>query len=188
MILLFLVDAICLVCRKACLDSFREHAIHCKELSGFKYRHYMVRDAFFDICRRAGISAKKEALVNFLTDPSDERSTLKPADVLVFGWVRGKHAYMDLIGVSPLVGLSSRGFTAGQAALKAALGKVTKHEKACIENQHVFIPFAFDTFGFLAPEAVELLIRVQRVMHNNLMTPRSTDVVFNVLALQSKKG
>ncbi|GKC23948.1 hypothetical protein Tco_1026098, partial [Tanacetum coccineum] len=69
---------------------------------------------------------------------------------------------VDLTGVSPLVGLSSRGFTAGEAALKAASCKVTKHEKTCIENQHVFIPFAFDTFCFLAPEAVELLSRVQQ--------------------------
>nr|GEU84570.1 putative reverse transcriptase, RNA-dependent DNA polymerase [Tanacetum cinerariifolium] len=58
--------------------------------------------------RRAGISAKKEAPVNFLTDPSNRISTLRPADVLVFGWVGGKHACVDLTGVSPLVGLSSR--------------------------------------------------------------------------------
>nr|GEU43236.1 protein RMD5 homolog A-like [Tanacetum cinerariifolium] len=106
-----------------------------------------IEDVFFDICRHARISAKKEAPVNFLTDPSNERSTLRPADVLVFGWVGGKHACVDLTGVSPPVGLSSRGFTAGQVALKAASCKVTKHEKTCIENQHVFIPFAFDTFG-----------------------------------------
>ncbi|GKA80420.1 hypothetical protein Tco_0787016 [Tanacetum coccineum] len=67
MIPLFPVDAICPVCCKACLDSFGEHAVHCKKLSGFKYRHDMVRDVLFDICRRAGISAKKEAPVNFLT-------------------------------------------------------------------------------------------------------------------------
>ncbi|GJY88064.1 hypothetical protein Tco_0502692 [Tanacetum coccineum] len=146
MIPLFPVDAICPVCRKACLDSFGEHA--------------------------------NEAPVNFLTDPSDGRSTLRPADVLVIGWVGGKHACVDLTGVSPLVGLSSRGFTAGQAALKAASGKVTKPEKACIENQHVFIPFTFDTFGFLALEAVELLSRVQQVMHSNVMTHRSMDMVF----------
>nr|GEX28100.1 auxilin-like protein [Tanacetum cinerariifolium] len=69
----------------ACLDLFGEHAVHCKELSGFKYRHDMVRDVRFAICRRAGISAKKEARVNFLIDPSDGRSTLKPADDLLFG-------------------------------------------------------------------------------------------------------
>nr|GEV82221.1 putative reverse transcriptase domain-containing protein [Tanacetum cinerariifolium] len=188
MIPLFSVDAICPVCRKACLDFFGEHKVHCKELSGFKYRYDMVRDILVDICRRAGISAKKEAHVNFLTDPLDGRSTLRPADILVFGWVGGKHACMDLTGVSPLVELSSRGFTAGQAYLKAASGKVTKHEKVCIENQHVFIPFAFDTFGFLAPEAVELLSRVQQVMHNNVMTSRSTDVVFKRVGFAIQKG
>ncbi|GJX36638.1 hypothetical protein Tco_0248195 [Tanacetum coccineum] len=187
MIPLFLVDAICPVCRKACLDSFGEYAVHCKELSGFKYKHDMVRDVLFYICRHVGIFAKKEAPMNFLTDTSDERSTLRPADVLVFEWVGGKHACVNLIGVSPLVGLSSQGFIVGQAALKAASCKVTKHEKTCIESQHVFIPFAFDTFGFLAPETVELFNRVQRVMHNNVMTPRSTDVVFKRISFAIQK-
>ncbi|GJX09420.1 hypothetical protein Tco_0199279 [Tanacetum coccineum] len=105
---LFPVDEICLVCRKACLDSFGEHAVHYKELLGFKYRHDMVRDVIFDVCRRARISAKKEAHVNFLTDPLDGRSTLRSAGVLIFGWVGGKHACVDLTEVSPLLGLSSR--------------------------------------------------------------------------------
>ncbi|GJT00103.1 hypothetical protein Tco_0821272 [Tanacetum coccineum] len=132
MIPLFLVDEIYPVCRKACLDSFGEHDVHCKELPGLKYRHDMVRDVSFDVCRRAGISAKKEAPVNFLTDLMDGRSTLRSAD----------------------------------SALKASSCKVTKHDKACIENQHVFVPFAFDAFSFLAPEAVELLNRVQRIDGN----------------------
>jgi hypothetical protein len=38
----------------------------------------------------------------------------------------------------------------GQAALKAASCKVAKYEKAFSDNQHAFILFAFDTFGFLA--------------------------------------
>ncbi|GJU71758.1 hypothetical protein Tco_1263163 [Tanacetum coccineum] len=136
MIPLFLVDAICPICRKACLDSFGEHAVLCKELSGFKYRH-------------VGIIVKKEAPVNFLTELSDGRSTLRPADVLVFGWVGGKHACVDLTGFSPLVGLSGRGFTVSRAALKVASCKVTKYKKACNENQHVFISFAFDTMWVL---------------------------------------
>nr|GEX30200.1 putative reverse transcriptase domain-containing protein [Tanacetum cinerariifolium] len=139
------------------------------------------------VVRRAGISAKKEAHVNFLTDPSDERSTHRSVDVLVFGWVGGKHACVNLTGVSPLMGLCSRGFTAGQAALIAASGKMTKHEKVCIENQHMFIPFAFDTFGFLEHEVVELLNQVQRVMHNNVMTHRSTDVVFKRIGFSIQK-
>ena len=185
---LFPVDELCPICRKACLDSFGEHAIHCKDLPGFKYRHDMVRDVLFDVFRRAGISAKKEAPVNFLTDPLEGRSTLRPADILVFGWIGGKHACVDLTGVSPLVGLRNEGFTMGQAALKAASCKVMKHEKACIENQHVFIPFAFDTFGFLAPEAVDLLNRVQRVMDSNVMSPKSMDVVFKRVSFAIQKG
>ncbi|MFS7991232.1 putative exostosin [Helianthus anomalus] len=150
--------------------------------------HDIHKDVLFDIFRCAGISAKKEAPVNFLTDPLEGRSTLRPADILVFGWVGGKHACVDLTGVSPLVGLGNSAFTVGQAALKAASGKVIKHEKACLDNQHVFIPFAFDTFGFLAPEAVDLLSRVQRVMHSNVMTPRSMDVVFKRLSFAIQKG
>ncbi|GKE23836.1 hypothetical protein Tco_1435348 [Tanacetum coccineum] len=188
MIPLFLVDEICPVCRKACLDSFGEHAVHYKELLGFKYRHDMVRDVLFDVCRRAMISAKKKAPVNFLTDPLDGRSTHRRVGVLIFRWVRGKHACFDLTGVFPLVGLSSRGFTVGQTALKVASCKMTKHEKSCIENQHVFVPFTFYTFGFLAPEAVELLNRVQRVMHSNVMTPRSTNNVFKRISFAIQKG
>ena len=126
--------------------------------------------------------------MNFLTDPQEGRSTLRAADILVYGWIGGKHACVDLTGVSPLVALGSGTFTVGQAALKAASGKVAKHEKACTDNQHAFIPFAFDTFGFLAPEAVELLKRVQRVMHSNVMSPRSMDVVFKRIGFAIQKG
>ncbi|KAM0008374.1 putative exostosin [Helianthus debilis subsp. tardiflorus] len=85
----------------ACLDKYGEHALHCRELSGFKYRHDFVRDALMDILRRKDISAKREAPVNFLTDPSEGRSTLRPTDVLDFGWEGRKHACVDLTGVSP---------------------------------------------------------------------------------------
>ena len=89
------------MCHKACLDKFGEHAVHCKDLPGFKYRYDLVRDVLWDVLRRAGISAKKEAPVNFLTDPAERRSTLRPSDVLVFGWDGGKHANGDLTGVPP---------------------------------------------------------------------------------------
>ncbi|GAU46859.1 hypothetical protein TSUD_385360 [Trifolium subterraneum] len=188
MIPLFPADEICPVYRKACLDRFGEHAVHCRELPGFKYRHEFVRDVLFDVFKRAGISVKKEAPENFLTDPLEGRSTLRPADVLVYGWVEGKHACVDLTGVSPLVGLSNGDFTVGHAALKAASNKVAKHERACSDNQHAFIPFAFDTFGFLAPDAVNILQRIQRVMHSNVVSPRSVDVLFKIIGFAIQKG
>jgi hypothetical protein len=95
---------------------------------------------------------------------------------------------VDLTGVSPLVSLGVGDFTIGQAALKDASSKVAKHEKACSGNQHAFISFAFDTFGFLASEAVDLLHRVQRVMHSNIMSPRSMNVVFTRIGFAIQKG
>jgi hypothetical protein len=188
MIPLFPRDAPCPVCRKACLDQFGEHAVHCRDMPGFKYRHDFVRDVLFDVLKRVGISAKKEAPVNFLTDPREGRSTLRPADILVFGWERGKHACVDLTGVSPLVGLREQGFVAGEAARKAETGKITKHEKACVENQHVFIPFAFDTFGGFAPEAVRFLKRVKRVVSANCMSPNAGKFVVNRVSFAIQKG
>jgi len=51
--------------------------------------------------------------MNFLTDPLDRRSTLRLADVMVYGWEGGKHACVDLSWVSPLVGLGVGTFTVG---------------------------------------------------------------------------
>jgi len=93
-----------------------------------------------------------------------------------------------LTEVSPHVGLEVRAFTVGQAALKAASSKVAKHEKACSDNQHAFIPFVFDTFSFLAPEVVDLLHIVQRVMRNNVMSPRSMNVVFTMIDFVIQKS
>ncbi|GJX53998.1 putative reverse transcriptase domain-containing protein [Tanacetum coccineum] len=158
-----------------------------------KYRlmiplHDLLGLVLYDVLKRAGISSRKEAPVNFLTDPLEGRSTLRPADILVFGWAGGKHACVDLTGVSPLVGLHGRRFVAGQAALKAESSKVAKHEKACLENQHVFIPFAFDTFGFLAPEAEEFLNRVQRVVQSNFSTPKTQNFIFSRISFAIQKG
>jgi hypothetical protein len=47
-------------------------------------RHDLVRDVLFDIFRRAKIFVKKEAPMNFLTDPQKERLILRLADVLVY--------------------------------------------------------------------------------------------------------
>ncbi|MCI27103.1 auxilin-like protein, partial [Trifolium medium] len=43
------------------------------------------------------VSVNKERLMNFLINPPERRSTLRPADILVYDWVGGKHACVDLI-------------------------------------------------------------------------------------------
>jgi hypothetical protein len=44
----------------------------------------LVRNVFFDILKLVWIYVKKEASMNFLTDPLEGRSTIRPADVLVY--------------------------------------------------------------------------------------------------------
>jgi hypothetical protein len=73
----------------------------------------------------------------------------------------GKYVCVYLIGISSLVELGVGDFTVGRAALKTASSKMAKYKKVCSDNQHVFIPFAFDVFDFLALEAVNILKRVQ---------------------------
>ncbi|KAL8258895.1 hypothetical protein R6Q59_026848 [Mikania micrantha] len=88
----------------------------------------------------------------------------------------------------PLVGLRDTGFVARQAVLKAELGKIAKHEKACAENQHAFIPFAFDTFGSLVPDDATFLKRVQQIVHSNSSTPKNTNFVFSRIRFAIQKG
>jgi len=81
---LFPIDEVCHVFLKAYIDTFREHAFHCKELRGFKYMHDFVRDVLFNVFRWAEVSMKKEAPVSFLSDPLDGTSTLRPTYVMVY--------------------------------------------------------------------------------------------------------
>jgi hypothetical protein len=53
-----------------------------------------------------------------------------------------------------------------------------KNKKVYSDNQHAFIPFVSDTFGFLAPDAFNLLQKVQKIIHNNVVSTWSMDVVF----------
>ncbi|GKA57408.1 putative exostosin-like protein [Tanacetum coccineum] len=110
------------------------------------------------------------AIMNLTVEFENASTTKDDLRQALFYMAMRKHACVDLTGVSPLVGLRDNGFVAGQAALKAESSKVAKHEKTCLENQHVFIPFAFDTFCFLAPEADEFLTRVVQIMRVMMIT------------------
>ena len=94
---------------------------------------------------------------------------------------------MDLIEVSSFVGLGVGSFTVGHATLKVTSNKMAKYGKTYSDNQHAFIAFVFDTFGFLTSEIVDLLHRVQKVMHSNVMSHRSMYVVFTRIGFANQK-
>ncbi|MCH99502.1 auxilin-like protein, partial [Trifolium medium] len=78
---------------------------------------------------RPSVFVKKDAPVKFLADPQKGRSMLRPTDVLVYGWIGGKHVYVDLTEVFSLVGLRTKNFIVGQAALEVASSKVKQSGK-----------------------------------------------------------
>ena len=52
----------------------------------------------------------------------------------------------------------------------------------------MFVPFVFDTFGFLAPDAVDLLNRVQKVVHSNVSVHKNRNFVFSRIGFAIQKG
>lgn len=67
-------------CCSHSMDTFGDHAIHCANKFGPKFIHDLVRDVAMDICNKAGVAARKEASLGFLTDGNG----LKPADIFVY--------------------------------------------------------------------------------------------------------
>jgi hypothetical protein len=61
--------------------------------------------------------------MNFLTDPPEEGSTLRPINVLVYEWIGGKYACLDLIRVFPFVGLTTRDFIIRKPPLRLLQAK-----------------------------------------------------------------
>jgi hypothetical protein len=79
-------------------------------------------------------------------------------------------------------------FIVGQKTFKVTLSKVIKHEKTCFNYQHVFISFVFDTFGFVALDAANLPQKIQRVKHNNVVSPKSINITFKRIILPFRMG
>jgi hypothetical protein len=79
-------------------------------------------------------------------------------------------------------------FIVERTALKSASSKMVKYDKVCTDNQHVFILFVFNIFGFLAPKVVNLLKKVQNVLHSNVVSSRSMNVVFQRFDFAIQKG
>lgn len=91
------------------------------------------------------------------------------------------------MGVSLIIGFGNGVFEVGHVAINVVSMITEVHESACIANQHSLIPFAFDTFGFLAHGSVEVLKRLQKVMGNNVMTAGATEYVFRRVAFAIQK-
>jgi hypothetical protein len=78
MILLFFIDEVCPVFRKAYLDTFGEHTIHCTKLQMQTYE--FVTNVLFNIFKSARVSAK-------FVYVKERRSIVRQINALVYRWI-----------------------------------------------------------------------------------------------------
>lgn len=94
---LFEPDSLFPFCKRE-MDVFGDHAVHCTNEVGLKFRHDLVRDTIADICYRDGVPARKEVDLGLL---ANNDISLRPTDVLVLNWDNGRDVCFDMTIVSP---------------------------------------------------------------------------------------
>ncbi|GJV27321.1 hypothetical protein Tco_1383769 [Tanacetum coccineum] len=99
---MFSEGSLCPSCIAHRMDQWGDHAVYCSSEVGVKFRHNLVRDILVDICSKVGIMVRKEAPMGFL---SEDGNDLRPADLLLFNWLQGKDACLDVTCISPFAGM-----------------------------------------------------------------------------------
>ena len=99
----------------------------------------------------------------------------RPADVLIAGWDRGKHAALDITVTSPLCPAILPDHS-GAAANGAELRKLNANSTKCTELGWTCIPMAVETFGHWGREAQSVLSRLASHLSISLSQPRAAAV------------
>ncbi|GKB22618.1 hypothetical protein Tco_0862019 [Tanacetum coccineum] len=92
---------------------------------------------------------------------SGDGKDLRLADLLLFNWLQGKDACLDVTGISPFAGMGAKSWAPAVALLNAVEKKKKKYASICEDNGYKFIPFAFSTFGEFDKDALDTLLRIK---------------------------
>ncbi|KAL6534419.1 hypothetical protein OROHE_013344 [Orobanche hederae] len=166
-------------------DLFGDHAVSRAGMVDIKYRHNLVRDTLLDVYFRSGISAGKEVDIG-LRDRSDR--SLRPADLLLYAWDRGRDVCVDLTGSSPLTRSGMLDFVPGQVVAEAAKRKCAKYQDLCAAKVYGFLPFSFSTLGELDADVVALLVRVRGFALAQDAGARAAHHIFSKISFAIAKG
>lgn len=158
---LFPKDSVCPCC-SCIMDIFGDHAMHCANQVGVKFRHDLVCDVVIDICYKAVVVDRKEVSLGFL----DDENGLKPANILVYNWENGQDTCHDVIGVSPFAGDGLRSSTPGRAISAAISRKCTKYLYKCTTHGYGFGVLSFSTLGELGDDFIVFLNRLKNCLSN----------------------
>ena len=128
-------------------------------------------EAIASLCRTAHLSIAVEK-------GGGGHDHTRPADVLIAGWDRGKHAALDITVASPLCPaiLPEASHHSGAAANGAELRKLNANSTKCTELGWTCIPMAVETFGHWGREAQSVLSRLASHLSISLSRPRAAVV------------
>ncbi|GJY20034.1 hypothetical protein Tco_0392600 [Tanacetum coccineum] len=129
-----------------------------------------------DICSKFGIMVRKEAPMGFR---SGDGKDLRPADLLLFNWLQGKDACLDVTGISPFAGMGAKSWAPAVALLNAVEKKKKKYASICEDNEYKFISFAFSTFGEFDKDALDTLLRIKSISISHSNNVKSGEFIFH---------
>lgn len=86
MITLFSIDEVYLVFRKACLNTSESTQFIIKSFQDSNKDMNLLEMSFFILLGGQRYLQRKNASVNFFTDPHEERLTLRPPNVIINGY------------------------------------------------------------------------------------------------------
>nr|GEU34447.1 hypothetical protein [Tanacetum cinerariifolium] len=162
---------------KTGIESQGDHAIHCSSELGVKFRLNLMCDILGYICSKIVIMVRKEAPMGFL---SEDRKDLRPVDLLLFNWLQGKDACLDVTCISPFAGMRAYSWDPGVVLHNDVEKKKRKYAFICKENEYKFIPFAFSTFWEFDTEALDTLSRTKSISISHSNNAKSGAFIFRV--------
>nr|GEW63015.1 hypothetical protein [Tanacetum cinerariifolium] len=130
---MFSEGSLCPSCNAHQMDQYGDHAVHCCNEVGVKFRHNLVRDILVDICSKVGIM------------------------------LQDKDACLDVTGISPFAGTGANSWAHGVALHNVVEKKKWKYASICEDNGYKFIPFAFSTFEEFDTKALDTLSRIKAI-------------------------
>nr|GEZ97617.1 hypothetical protein [Tanacetum cinerariifolium] len=182
---MFSEGSVCPSCNAHQMDQWGDHAVHCCSKVGVKFRHNLVCDILVDIFFNVGIMVRKEAPMGFL---SHDGKDLRHADLILFNWLQGKDACLDVTGISPFAGTGANSWALGVALHNAVEKKKRKYASICVDNGYKFMPFAFSTFGEFDTEALDTLSRIKAISISHSNNAKSGAFIFHRVSFCIQKG
>ena len=149
----------CPECRGSA-NPFGDHQVGCGDNGDRISRHNAIRDVVFNAAQSAALAPSKEA-PNLVPD-----SSVRPADILLPNWNRGRPAAVDVHVISPLQQqtLAEAASTPGHALQVGVHRKLVSILSACRSVGVEFVPIVIETLGDLSEDTISTIRAIGRAV------------------------